>query len=108
MFHRSVIVALLIALQAAVVIVAMIHFSGSFVYLYWIFLGLSVLAVLVIVSRQTDPGYKIAWIILILIFPILGWLFYVFCGGNRLSGRVRRKMQGMDRKLTEVLDQEGK
>ncbi len=108
MFHRSVIVALLIALQAAVVIVAMIHFSGSFVYLYWIFLGLSVLAVLVIVSRQTDPGYKIAWIILILIFPILGWLFYVFCGGNRLSGRVRRKMQGMDRKLTEVLDQDCK
>ena len=108
LFHRSVIVAALIILQAAVLITAMLQFSENFVYLYWIFVGLSVLAVLVIINRQTDPGYKIAWVILILLFPILGWLFYVFCGGNRLSGRARRKMQGMDRTMLEVLEPDWK
>ena len=108
LFHRTVIIAVLISLQVAALLVAMVQFSGSFVYFYWACVVLSILAVLIIVSRQTDPGYKIAWIVPILIFPMFGWLVYVFCGGNRLSGRLRRKMQGMDRKLLEVLDADGK
>ena len=102
-FHRSVIVAVLIVVQVAILIAAMFQFSGNFVYLYWAFFALSVAAVLIIVERQTEPGYKIAWIILILLFPIFGWLFYLVCGGNRLSARLRRKMRGMDHRLLEVL-----
>ena len=108
LFHRSVIVAVLIAVQIAILIAAMLQFSGNFVYLYWIFFGLSAAAVLIIVERQTEPGYKIAWIILILLFPIFGWLFYLVCGGNRLSARLRRKMQGIDRKMVNVLKPDGK
>ena len=69
---------------------------------------LSILAVLIIVSRQTDPGYKIAWIIPILLFPAFGWLVYLLCGGNKLSARKRRKMQGMDRTMLEQLERDYK
>ena len=96
LFQRSVIVALLILLQALVLLVPMMWFSGYYTFMYWACVVLSVLAVLIIVSRQTDPGYKIAWIIPILLFPMFGWLVYLLCGGNRLSARQRRKMQGMD------------
>ncbi len=60
-------------------------------------------AVFWIVGRQSDPAYKIAWIIPILVFPIFGGLFYLLFGGNRLSSRTRRKMEGTDRKMEEVL-----
>ena len=107
-FNRTVLIAALIVFQAALLLVSMVFFSAFFVYFYWNCVILSILAVLIIVSRQTDPGYKIAWIIPILIFPVFGWLVYLLCGGNRLSARMRRKMQGMDRKMIEVLEQDCK
>ena len=104
LFQRSVIVAVLIILQAAVLLVPMIWAWSYYVYVYWACVVLSLLAVLVIVRRQTDPGYKIAWIIPILLFPMFGWLVYLLCGGNKLSARMRRKMQGMDRTMLEQLE----
>ena len=66
-------------------------------------MALSIVAVFWIVNRSSEPAYKIAWIVPILIFPIFGGLFYLLFGGNRLSKRTRRKMEGMDRKMAEVL-----
>ena len=77
LFQRRVIVALLILIQSLALLISMLWFSGAYLYLYWTYVILSVLAVLVIVSRQTDPGYKIAWIIPILLFPAFGWLVYL-------------------------------
>ena len=108
LFQRSVIVALLIFLQAAMLLLYMLWFSSDFIYVYWGCVVLSILAVLIIVSRQTDPGYKIAWIIPILLFPAFGWLVYLLCGGNKLSARKRRKMQGMDRTMLEQLERDYK
>ena len=76
------IVALLILIQSLALLASTLWFSGAYIYLYWTYVILSVLAVLVIVSRQTDPGYKIAWIIPILLFPAFGWQVYLLCGGN--------------------------
>ena len=76
-FNRTVLIAALIVFQAALLLVSMVFFSAFFVYFYWNCVILSILAVLIIVSRQTDPGYKIAWIIPILIFPVFGWLVYL-------------------------------
>ena len=108
LFQRSVIVALLIFLQAAMLLLYMLWFSSDFIYVYWGCVVLSILAVLIIVSRQTDPGYKIAWIIPILLFPAFGWLVYLLCGGNKLSARKRQKMQGMDRTMLEQLERDYK
>ena len=104
LLQRRVIVALLILIQALVLLYVTMAFSEAYLYLYWAYVLLSVLAVLVIVSRQTDPGYKIAWIIPILLFPTFGWLVYLLCGGNKLSARMRRKMQGVDRTMLEQLE----
>lgn len=104
LFQRSVIVALLILLQAVVLLVPMVWASSYYVYVYWACVVLSLLAVLIIIRRQTDPGYKIGWIIPILLFPMFGWLVYLLCGGNKLSARMRRKMQGMDRTMLEQLE----
>ncbi|WP_209344742.1 cardiolipin synthase [Flavonifractor sp. AGMB03687] len=108
LFQRSVIVALLILLQAVVLLVPMVWASSYYVYVYWTCVVLSLLAVLVIIRRQTDPGYKIGWIIPILLFPMFGWLVYLLCGGNKLSARMRRKMQGMDRTMLEQLERDYK
>ena len=108
LFSRTVLVALLILLQAGVLLVSMVFFSAYFVYFYWFCVALSLLAALMVINTQTDPGYKIAWLVPLLLFPVFGWLVYLLCGGNRLPKRMRNRMLGMDRKLVEVLDQDCK
>lgn len=108
LFHRTVLVALLILFQAAVLLVATSFFSAYFIYFYWVCILLSLLAVLLVVNTQTDPGYKIAWLVPILLFPVFGWLVYLLCEGSRLTKGQQKRMLDMDRKMVEVLDRDCK
>lgn len=103
LFHRIFLVGLFMLIQVAILLVMVLQFSDYFVYFYWFCFALSVITVLWIVGTKSDPAYKIAWIIPILTVPIFGGLIYLMFGGNKLGRRVRRKMKGMDSKMTEVL-----
>ena len=102
-FHRTTLVVLLLIVQVTVLAVMMVRFSSYFIYFYWFCILLSILSVLWILSNRSDPGYKIAWLIPILLLPVFGGLVYLLFGGNRLSARIRRKMQGMDRRMRNTL-----
>lgn len=99
---------LLLVLQVVILAVVMVQFASYFIYFYLFCVVVSILVVLWIVNARTDPGYKIAWIVPILLAPVFGGLVYLLSGGNQLSVRMRRKMEGMDRRLTEVLSDEYK
>ena len=72
LFHRTVLVGLLILFQAGVLLVATVSFSAYFIYFYWFCVALSLIAVLTVINDQSDPGYKIAWLVPILLFPVFG------------------------------------
>ena len=81
LFHRVVLVALALALQAGLLVLMLVKFNEYFVYFYAICIALSLAAVLKIVNGDSNPGYKIAWIIPILLGPVFGVLFYIILGG---------------------------
>jgi cardiolipin synthase len=60
--------------------------------------------VLWIINDRSNPAYKIAWIISILLFPIFGGLFYIFFGRNKLDKRTRLKMKYIADKTREELE----
>ena len=107
-FHRTVLVALLLLVQVALMAVMVIQFSDYFIYFYLFCVALSIVVVLYIVNTRSDPGYKIAWIVPILLVPVFGGLVYLLCGGNRLSRRSRRRMTGVDQIMEEQLGDEKK
>ena len=103
LFHRVVLVGLFLIIQIAILVVMLLNFNNLFLPFYGVCFALSLFAVFWITGRSGEPAYKIAWIVPILIFPIFGGLFYLLFGGNKLSRRTRRKMEGLDRKMKEVL-----
>ncbi|MCI8477430.1 MAG: cardiolipin synthase [Oscillospiraceae bacterium] len=107
-FHRTTLVAVLLLLQVAVLIVNMAYFSAYFVYFYWFCVVVSALVVIWIVSNHSDPGYKIAWIIPILLFPLFGGTVYLLVCGNRMPPKTQEKMQGIVRQMAETLDRDNK
>ncbi|GAE87121.1 cardiolipin synthetase [Acetivibrio straminisolvens JCM 21531] len=65
---------------------------------------MSVVAVFWIVNGKSNPSYKIAWIIPILLFPIFGGLFYIFFfGGKKLSRYEKEKLRSIGFKVKNAL-----
>ncbi len=103
LFHRVVLVALMMLVQLVLLLVMVLRFNEYYVYFYWICTALSAVAVFWIVGNSSNPAYKIAWIIPILLFPVFGGLFYLMFGGNRLSRLTRKRMKWMEDKLSTTL-----
>lgn len=103
LFHRVVIVGLAIALQLAALILIVVKLNDYFAFFYGGSILISIIVVLFIVNNDSNPAYKIAWIIPILIFPIFGGLFYIFFGGNQLSKRTRKRMKYIEDKTLDAL-----
>lgn len=113
LFHRVTYTFLMIGLQLLVFIAVIIQFNEFFVFFYAGSVLISLLVVLWVVNNKSNPAYKIAWIIPILIFPVFGGLFYLLYGKNRLNKRTKRKMESIgaqmksalpvDKKVTEEL-----
>lgn len=82
LFQRVVIVCICILAQLGYFLLVIWKFQEQN---QWIYLALTVLSILVglaVITKNTNPAYKIAWIIPILAFPVFGGLFYIILGGN--------------------------
>ena len=106
LFHRVVLVGAAILLQLALLVLMLVRFEQYFVYFFLICFLLSLLVVLIIINGRSNPGYKIAWIIPILLFPIFGGLFYLMFGQNHLSRREKRQMAPLREEVHRLLPAE--
>lgn len=101
--HRAFRVGISILVQLAVLLIVLLRFDEYYRQFNQVCFVLSMLIVIYIVGNRSNPSYKIAWIIPIMLFPIFGWLLYLLFGGNRLSKRTRRKMQSMNDVMRQEL-----
>lgn len=103
LFHRVAIVALAIVIQLLFLIGIIQSFYNYFAFFYGISIFVSIVVVLWIIYNTSNPAYKIAWIIPIVLFPIFGGIFYIFFGGNRLSKRQKQEMKLVNDKTGEAI-----
>ena len=93
LFHRSVLVALSLLAQVVTLVVMLNIFSEYINNFYWCCIVLSVIAALLILGSRIEPAYKIAWLLLILPFPVFGGVFYLLVGGGHIPKRISRRMR---------------
>ena len=71
---------------------------------------LSRLVALVLVFRiyvkNENAAFKLAWIILIMTFPILGLCIYTLFGHKEVVAKIRRRFKQLDAKLFPLIEQE--
>lgn len=103
MFHRVTVVVIALIIQIVVFAVAFEAFYEHFVQFYGFCILLSVLVVLWVINSESDPGYKIAWIVPIMTFPIFGGIVYLVLRSDRLSRRERREIEGLWQEMTGAL-----
>lgn len=93
-------------LQIGVISFFLLKYSESFFDFYLASLTLSIIIVFIIINNKSNPSYKIAWIVPVMIFPIFGGLFYLLYGGNKLSTREKLKMVIQNIEMTKSLKQD--
>ena len=92
LFGKLSIVILLMLVQLAILLAAVILLGDHFVAVYGILTALSVTIAVWLVSKDENPAYKLAWIIPILIFPIFGGLFYLMFGNKSMPKKLARRI----------------
>ena len=100
---RVLITLIALALQLLALISVILWFYDYFAFFYAGSVIISLLAVLFILNSRSNPIYKIAWIIPILIFPIFGGFFYFFFGVDKISNRRKRSMKTIFEKTKDTL-----
>lgn len=93
LFQRATLIFVAIAIQLIVLGAVLLEFFDSFYIFYAMSIVLSTAAVIWILNDNSNPAYKLAWIIPILVFPIFGGLFYLFFGRIRLNKSLKRQMK---------------
>ncbi len=105
MFQRFTMVSISIVAQLVFFVLMVWKFQETNDLLYVVLTLLSMLVMLVIISKNTNPAYKIAWLVPVLSFPVFGGLFYLMLGGNRISRHQRKKMDSVERNMRRHLPQ---
>ena len=97
-----------LAIQIYLVVRIILESKEYFLYFYIISLIVGIILVVIILNGKSNPSYKIAWIVPILILPIFGGAFYLIYGGNKLSKREKSKMKVQNIKMKTSLRQDHK
>ncbi|MEG1687380.1 MAG: PLDc N-terminal domain-containing protein, partial [Angelakisella sp.] len=92
LLHRLVLVGLAILLQLVLLVVVLVKFQNQFIYFYAVSVLISVLVVFYIINGRSNPAYKLAWAIPILLVPVFGGIFYLLFGGVRIGRYQLKKM----------------
>ena len=91
--NRSVVTGIILGLQLLVLTVVIFVFQDQFVYFYTLSKLISVIVILHIINNDSNPAYKIAWLIPIALLSIFGSLLYIIFGKKPISKRKQREMK---------------
>ena len=101
--NRTSITVVLIVMQALVLISWLTRLSEYAGYVDGISRVLALITALYIINRPDNPGFKLAIIVPILAFPIIGVPFYLLFG-NSLRGMLNRQFVGRYNELAAAVE----
>ena len=78
LFSRAIVILLIMLAQIAFLTVSFLKLGTYTPFIMSALTVLSVVAVIYILNKGDDPAFQIVWIILIVVVPVLGILFYTF------------------------------
>ena len=102
-FSRTVVTALLIVIQVAWLAALLLQLGNSLPAIQTVLRILSLVAILFVIKSDMNPSYKIGWILLIAVLPILGGLMYVIFGNKRPTKYMREMLRAQLEKSAEYL-----
>lgn len=99
LFSQVTIVCFLLLLQLLAILASLLRISEYFLYFNIILQAISIVTVVIIINRHSNPSYKLAWIVPILMVPLFGGLFYLFITGQMHTKRYFRNLAALEKEI---------
>ena len=109
MFHaikRGIVIVLGLALQILLFLFAYLFLGRIFLFLNIVYRILGVVIVLWLLKNSKSFSYTLPWIIIILLFPIVGSLLYLIIGWNKRRSKVLKSINENDSNIPKYLKQD--
>lgn len=104
---RTFLLVLLAALQIGVIVLLVYQFASYGVATYAVIAVITVLVLVGILEKdEINPAYKMMWVLIIVLMPIFGALFYVLWGHNYVPRRNHTVMQQVAKRIDPTLRQQ--
>lgn len=95
-----------IMIQLAIIFALVIYFDGIFVYYYALSFVASVILCIYVLNKTINSGYKIAWILLLMTFPMFGVTLYIMLDRDWLTNKTKKRMQDITYRIKDELTTE--
>lgn len=105
---RIFVVGVLIVFQLLFMMSIVYTLSVSMQNVYRFCIILSFLVLIYLINKQGNPSFKLAWSILILLFPLFGGIFYLLFGDKKVPKALRKNMLASKQETLPLLSQETK
>lgn len=95
-FSRTALILLLLIIQISILFSVTFLTSGNSSLVYIIATILSVIVVVYIYNQKGNPAFTMTWVLLIMIFPVFGTVFYIFVKsqlGSRKIGKTLARIK---------------
>lgn len=100
--NRLFLTILAIVIQILFFVFVIWKLSNNFIPVYVGFIVLSVVMTIYIVLKDESPSFKLPWVILVLIMPLLGGILYLFFGHHHLSKKQINSWKKTSKKIKNL------
>ena len=104
-FSRITIGILLMLLQLFMMAMSILRIYENFLYCDIFLKLLSLVVVIVIINKNSNPSYKLAWVVPILVFPMFGGLLYLFVSGQMHTKRFFQNLSKLEKEINSEYPQ---
>ncbi|MFV0255398.1 MAG: cardiolipin synthase [Erysipelotrichaceae bacterium] len=91
LLSRSFLFGSLMLIQVAILLSLISFLSLNYLMAYTLMTIISFFVVIYIINKDLNPSYKIAWILVVLLLPLVGGVLYLFFGGKRIPKNLRQQ-----------------
>ena len=105
-FSRTSVLLVLLAIQIGILSVTVTRLNEYTVYIRMLTLVMEVASVIFIINDKSNPGFKITWILVILVMPFFGTAFYVFMKIMPGTGWIEKRLSELIRDTKEYMQQD--
>ncbi len=102
---RLFIVSILILVQILIILSLVFTLSRNYAFVAGGFWFLSLIIVVVIINKRTNPVVKLPWILLITLLPVFGGLFYMKFGASKLKKKDEKTLNEEKEEFKKLYDE---
>ena len=105
--NKKLVAGLILFVEVALLVTGIIllrYFTnGDYIWIYWIVRAFAWLMLIPIVNSRMDPAYKIIWLAIMVVLPVLGATLYLLFANKKFSKKEKKQVEKTQQELDKIV-----